>query len=263
MLAMIRLRRFVVLLAAGLVLACGPSKSSSDTGAGESSSTESSGTDGSGTEDSDTETGVSETETGEPECDYDGYIACNGEAFAAYDICMAACEAPDSCAGVGCGWSCRGERDWASIACAEQAHCPSFVDDARLCEAECHTQAGECPRTPNCDPNDCNFAEMVCVAENCHPCEDATLHYAYADSCEIQLPATVPVFKLPYTFVEVFEPDYMGWVTNDDPQVCDEPGVGGLWSLPNYDGVSLCPAACDAFALAGSLRVEFASPPCE
>jgi hypothetical protein len=81
----------------------------------------------------------------------------------------------------------------------------------------------------------------------------------FAGSCELSLPGPPSSLHQPYVWVEIGGQEF---VVSEPGLACGEPGAQDVvWT--SDASMQLCTPACDAFALAGLVRVVYGIPPCE
>jgi hypothetical protein len=220
-------------------------------------STESGSEDSTSTDESTTDESTNDESTTDepyPECDWTAVNDCIGPAEFDYLDCVAAC--PSwllDCDDGDCAASCGITLSAIKLAC-ELQHCTVPREEPE-CVHECWTNFSSC-LTPSCDLHACQWELGPCVS-HCVLCTVNTeLDFAYANSCELLLPEPVDIFRADYLRLVLNEQDLD---IEQMPSACDDPQVGGIVM---DDVVSLCPAACESFALAGVLRIRKGGPTC-
>ncbi|HVI02760.1 MAG TPA: hypothetical protein VM869_28875, partial [Enhygromyxa sp.] len=188
-----------------------------------------------------------------PTCDYPALHDCTDPAELAYLDCRASC--PDAllaCDDGACVSHCELSRSSAIHEC-QLDHCSAPQEDDE-CVLECWTEFSSCVAAPSCGLHACQWELGPCLT-SCVQCIVPTeLDFAYADSCQLLLPEPPGSWQFPAVMHDGEE-----LRIEDTEAECAEPQVGGIIEGAS---ISLCAATCEAFSLAGVIRVLMLGPAC-
>jgi hypothetical protein len=176
---------------------------------------------------------------------------------------LVACVQACACGDLECATACYEDHETAQWACVPEGVSSRCGDNFNWdvivsCYDACELANASC----SCDANDCIYLDYGCswACGGCPPLADFT--YAYADSCEIALPGPIEYVNVVFTFVQVADQQF--YLEDSRTESCDDASNPGyIWVGDAYDGLLLCPTACEAFANVGELTVDVGTPPCE
>ena len=202
---------------------------------------------------------ASETETGDP-CDPAQWVPCLEVLADEAKDCTATC----GCGDLECLDACHpdhGGFENPYFACVEDVlfTCGVESDLYEMCNQLCDAERAACD-AEGCDPNWCEFDEMLCT-DSCSLCpEHAHFEYPYEGSCTVEMVAPPPPsIHAPYVDAKIGLM-YLDLLLRSGG--CAE-GFDGEWSDESMQALILCDEACAAFEATGTIEMTYGAPPCE